>query len=33
MIIEVFDYDTGDYRKFEMLIGAAMLEKWISLLT
>lgn len=25
-IIEVYDYDTGDYRTFEMLIGAAMQE-------
>jgi hypothetical protein len=27
MIIEVFDYDTGDYRTFEMMMGAAMQEK------
>lgn len=27
MIIEVFDYDAGDYRTFEMLMEAAMREK------
>jgi hypothetical protein len=27
MIIEVFDYDSGDYRTFEMLLEAAMQEK------
>jgi hypothetical protein len=27
VIIEVFDYDTGDYRTFEMRMEAAMLEK------